>query len=343
MTSPHLSTSRPHPRAPLPTGIQARAFIADGHLKQPSIIPRQAALRGEGFEDGAEFAHIGRIFARPPMADSFAAHVHQRRHLRVGNGQNLGHDKFDRGHCGFYVRSNLTLSSDKLRLGVQDTGGDGPHTRRMDEFLRHSGALGEAAFGQNPAESLGGRLHRIRKLKKISQQQVAEFLDVARETITRWEHNVNEPNQANIKKLATLYATPAVYLQYGGSGGPKTVSVLGHVGAGANVFPFSDGPFEQIEAPFGSPDDLAALIVRGDSMMPELSDGDFVLYRTAQQNPDDLIGRRCILRLEDGAVLVKRLRRGKDFGCYDLDSTNAATIENQRLQWVAKVEAVKYR
>jgi transcriptional regulator with XRE-family HTH domain len=213
----------------------------------------------------------------------------------------------------------------------------------MDDFLRQSNTIGEASFGAVTMESLGARLKRIRKLKNINQERVAEHLNVARETITRWEHNVNEPTEANIKKMAALYGTPAVYLRYGGSGGPKTVSVLGHVGAGSNVVPFNDGPFEQIEAPFGSPDDLAALIIRGDSMMPELSDGDYVLYRTTQQNPNDLIGRRCILRLEDGSVLVKRLRRGRDLGCFDLDSTNAATIENQRLQWAAKVEAVKYR
>jgi transcriptional regulator with XRE-family HTH domain len=228
-------------------------------------------------------------------------------------------------------------------LNVHDNALQRSQAMKMDALLKNTAAVRDFAAMQTGAEALGPRLKRIRKLKGFNQEQVAEFVGVSREAITRWETGTNEPTEANIQKMSKLYSTPAVYLRYGGAGGPKTVQVLGHVGAGANVFPFEDGPFDQIEAPFGSPDDLAALIVRGDSMMPELSDGDHVLYRATEQNPDDLIGKRCIIRLESGSVLVKRLRRGRDIGCYDLDSTNAATIENQRLQWVAKVEAVKYR
>ena len=193
-------------------------------------------------------------------------------------------------------------------------------------------------------EALGVRIRRLRKLRKnMGQEEIGAQLNVSRETVSRWESGINEPSEKHIHALAKLLRVSPTYLRYGGPGGPKAVFVLGHVGAGASVFPIDDGPFEQIEAPFETPDDTIALIVRGDSMMPELSDGDYLLYRAIAQRPEDLIGKRCIVQLEDGQLLVKRLRRGRSFGCYDLDSTNAAPIENQRLQWIAKVEAVKFR
>lgn len=199
------------------------------------------------------------------------------------------------------------------------------------------------SFQHADNEGLGKRLAKLRVKKGITQSELATIFDVSRETIVRWEAGKRSPNDLTVAALARFFSVQDSYLRYGGPGGPTTIQVMGFVGAGTGVFPFNDGPFEQIDAPFGTPPNTIALIVRGDSMMPELSDGDYVLYRAIHQNPDDLIGKRCIVELQDGSILVKRLRRGREFGTYDLDSTNAATLENQTVAWCAKVEAVKYR
>lgn len=159
----------------------------------------------------------------------------------------------------------------------------------------------------------------------------------------RWEAGKRSPNDLMVAALARFFDVQDSWIRYGGAGGPQTIQVMGFVGAGTGVLPFDDGPFEQIEAPFGTPPNTIALIIRGDSMMPELSDGDYVLYRATPQNPEELIGKRCIVELENGSILVKRLRRGREPGTFDLDSTNAATLETQTIAWCAKVEAVKYK
>jgi phage repressor protein C with HTH and peptisase S24 domain len=144
-------------------------------------------------------------------------------------------------------------------------------------------------------------------------------------------------------RLAAALNTDERWITYGGAGGPSTLPVMGHVGAAAEVFPFDSDTLDEIEAPFGAPPDTRALIVRGDSMMPELNDGDFVLYRDKAQRVEDLVGKRCVVRLDDGRVLVKRLRRGTTYGTFTLDSTNAAPIEDVMVIQAAKVEGVVFR
>lgn len=216
----------------------------------------------------------------------------------------------------------------------------------MDHMSILTPPAGHHLIQEEPKEfsaTFGNRLAQLRKMKAVTQFDLASALDVSRETIARWEAGVRSPKDEMVTALARFFDVKDSWLRYGGAGGPRTIQVMGYVGAGAGVLPFDDGPFDQIEAPFGAPPNTIALIVRGDSMMPELSDGDYVLYRAEPQQADDLVGKRCVVQLEDGRVLVKRLRRGREFGRFDLDSTNAATLENQNVVWCAKVEAVKYR
>jgi phage repressor protein C with HTH and peptisase S24 domain len=255
----------------------------------------------------------------------------------------MGDDKFDRLHGAVYVTKKVTLSSLDARPMVQDRAHGSSHICVMNILTPRTPQLREFQSKPPQHETIGQRIHMLRDMRKQSQEELASILDVSRETIGRWEADDRAPKERLMSSIAQHYGVSAEWIRYGATGGPKTLPVMGYVGAGSGVRPFDDGPFEQIETPFGTPPDTIALIVRGDSMMPELSDGDYVLYRAIPQNAEDCVGRRCIVELLDGTVLVKRLRRGRDFNCYDLDSTNAAPIENQRLQWVAKVEAVKYR
>lgn len=203
--------------------------------------------------------------------------------------------------------------------------------------------MGEPAGAMLRTETFGMRLRRLREARGLTQADVAEAVGMTALQGHRWEHDQAVPRAAVIDRIASFFEVAPEWLQYGVGGGPTFAAVLGMVGAGQAIVPFDDGPFDQIEVPFGAPPGVIALIVRGDSMQPELSEGDFVLYRGVPQDPATLIGRRCVVRLEDGRVLVKRLRRGAALDTYDLESTNAAPIEGQRLVWCARVEAVVYR
>lgn len=61
----------------------------------------------------------------------------------------------------------------------------------------------------------GERIAKCRKDKKISQEYVAEQLDVTRQAVSKWETDVNVPDTQNFIKLARLLGTTVEYLACG--------------------------------------------------------------------------------------------------------------------------------
>jgi transcriptional regulator with XRE-family HTH domain len=55
-------------------------------------------------------------------------------------------------------------------------------------------------------------LKYLRKLKKISQQQLADKLDIDRSTISRWESNDIDPTVSNVISIANLLGIPVADL-----------------------------------------------------------------------------------------------------------------------------------
>lgn len=81
-----------------------------------------------------------------------------------------------------------------------------------------------------------------------------------------------------------------------------------------------------------------AVVVRGDSMAGQLEDGWIVYYDDRRAGPsEDLLGRLCVVGLNDGRVLIKKLLPGRQTGKYDLYSTNAAPMLDQQIDWAARV------
>lgn len=56
--------------------------------------------------------------------------------------------------------------------------------------------------------NLNKRLSHYRKASGISQLEAAEALDVARQTIGRWEQGVSSPSMENLLKMSALYGVP---------------------------------------------------------------------------------------------------------------------------------------
>jgi transcriptional regulator with XRE-family HTH domain len=55
-------------------------------------------------------------------------------------------------------------------------------------------------------------LKYLRKLKKISQQQLADKLNIDRSTISRWESNDIDPTVSNVISIANLLGIPVADL-----------------------------------------------------------------------------------------------------------------------------------
>ena len=53
--------------------------------------------------------------------------------------------------------------------------------------------------------SLGEKIIYLRKEKKMSQESLAEILNVSRQTIYKWECNLSWPSKTNLDKLVKIF------------------------------------------------------------------------------------------------------------------------------------------
>lgn len=123
------------------------------------------------------------------------------------------------------------------------------------------------------------------------------------------------------------------------------VSVVGYVGAGAEVLAIDDhakgAGLDQIEAPPGSPERAVAVTVRGDSMWPAYNDGDHIVYAERTDDVRAHLNRECVVWLDDGRVFVKMLTPGSEPDHFTLVSYNAPAMLNQRVVSAAPILWVK--
>jgi len=61
-------------------------------------------------------------------------------------------------------------------------------------------------------ETLGEKLHRLRKQKDLTLVQVAQAIQVNKSAVSFWENNTNEPKASYIKRLAIFYDVTSDYL-----------------------------------------------------------------------------------------------------------------------------------
>lgn len=127
-------------------------------------------------------------------------------------------------------------------------------------------------------------------------------------------------------------------------GGAPMVRVLGKVGAnpdGDLLNTSADGAYDFVPIPPGGTSDSVALEVEGISMRGIADDGALIYFERQELPPSEaLIGEEVVVETVDGRVLFKRLLRGKEEDCYDLESRNGEKLENIRLVWAAEPTAI---
>ncbi len=149
------------------------------------------------------------------------------------------------------------------------------------------------------------------------------------------------------ERYARAFHVRAEYILYGrgslnGAQAPsqprKTVPLVGFVSAGAETHFTAAGELGDVEAPAGSTESTVAVEMRGDSW------GTFfdrwLVYYDEVRRPvtADLIGKPCVVGLEDGRVLVKRIQRSKTKGLFHLFSPAADPIMDVAIEWAARVK-----
>ena len=60
--------------------------------------------------------------------------------------------------------------------------------------------------------TLGQKIKEIRKMFNLSQEQLAETLNVSRQAITKWESDVGIPDVENLQELSKRFGVTVDYL-----------------------------------------------------------------------------------------------------------------------------------
>ena len=189
----------------------------------------------------------------------------------------------------------------------------------LSEWLRT--AMQEADLsGAELARQLSEKLHR-----SIDRAAVSKML--------KEERDIKADEMLAIEQLTGLAA-------------PKTIQVplKGRIGAGQEVYAFEDGGYEMVEANAAAKPWTIALVVDGTSMFPAYEPGTLIYY-SDNLSPELLVNRQCVVKLTDGRIFVKILRRGRAKDTWTLQSVNPAfaDMEDQLVEWVAKIDWTKPR
>lgn len=182
------------------------------------------------------------------------------------------------------------------------------------------------------------KVREILTLPDWKQERLASELSVSQSTVHRWLNGA-EPRGDRRDAINALYAE---LFEKGAPAEGRQVKLAGFVGAGQEVYQFDEDGAGFVDAPPGWTKATEAVEVRGDSMLPLYEEGT-ILYYSKQLPPEQMVGRRCVIRLEDDRVLVKSIRRGSERGLYTLVSLNAPDIEDVALQWAAPIDWIKPR
>lgn len=130
----------------------------------------------------------------------------------------------------------------------------------------------------------GKILATYRKQNKLSQEKLAQKLNVSRSTVAMWENNSNEPDHKTLIKIATiLNISIDDLLENKNSRKGIKIPVLGSVAAGIPISAIQDIlDYEEISEEMASKGEYFGLEIKGESMAPTISNGDTVIVKTQQ-------------------------------------------------------------
>jgi repressor LexA len=194
-------------------------------------------------------------------------------------------------------------------------------------------------FAMLPA--MGNKLKSLREERGWTHEKAAEEMGVSRSQFIKLERGERRMTIDYVNQAAKAFGIRAADVIDDPE--ENVVPLMGYIGAGSEILPeFEQIPpegLDQIHVPFPLPDDMIALEVRGDSMLPVYKDGHVVIVYAEQKRPlSAFYGEEAAVRTSDGRRFLKTIMKGSN-GHVTLTSFNAAPIENVGLEWIGEIFA----
>ena len=164
------------------------------------------------------------------------------------------------------------------------------------------------------------RIRELRNSRHLSQQNLADILDVNKVTISQYERGVRKPDVNMVSALCDIFNVSSDYLlgkdevtlrfvdknDIDKLERPATrIPVLGRVAAGIPIEAVEDIlDWEEITPSMSLTGQYFGLKIKGDSMQPRIMDGDVVIVRS---QPDAESGDVVIVQINGDTATCKRL------------------------------------
>ena len=174
---------------------------------------------------------------------------------------------------------------------------------------------------------LGEKLRALRLQKSLTQVQLAEMVGISNNLYNKYEKkNVRPPYETLVKLASALDTSPSVLLDEIAVYPSEAVidmPIIGSVRGGmdGNVVQEETGETRPIAASalHGRPDEYFLLRVRGDSMYPDIMDGDCVLVKKTESVES---GSMAVVLYDGDYATVKWVRYVEGEDWVDLISNN---------------------
>ncbi|MGN0774922.1 MAG: LexA family protein [Candidatus Ventricola sp.] len=163
------------------------------------------------------------------------------------------------------------------------------------------------------------RLRDLRLSNGLSQKVIADYLGCSTVVYSRYETGSREPSMDTLMRLADYFNVSIDYLtgksDIPRNGGVVRIPVVGHVVAGIPTSAIEDIiDWEEIDEDMARRGDYIGLRVKGDSMFPEIKDGDIAIIRRQETietgdiavvfvNGEDATIKK-VKKMDDGIMLI---------------------------------------
>ena len=153
-------------------------------------------------------------------------------------------------------------------------------------------------------------LKNVRLLKKLTQQEVANALNISVQAYSHYETGRREPDFNTLTRLANFFNVTTDYLLgkdiKDNNKGVK-IPVLGVVPAGVPIEAIEEIlEYEEITPEMAKSGEYFGLKVKGDSMSPNILEGDVLIVRKQE---DANSGDICVVMVNGDDATVKKLKK----------------------------------
>ena len=156
-------------------------------------------------------------------------------------------------------------------------------------------------------------LQTARKMKKITQAQLAKKIGVSRSAVSMWELGASQPDNDTlilISRLLDISIDDLLGNSKNAASRGVRVPVYGRVAAGIPIEAVEDIiDEEEISAEMAKNGEYLALQIHGDSMEPRMHEGDVVIVR---RQDDVESGETAVVLVNGDEATCKRIKKTPD-------------------------------